>query len=176
MNLVVTPHLKVVTQMCEDPMKEYYQRELARASKVSVGLTNQLLRELAQLQFVTQEKRGKMNFYRLNLKNPVVRQFKVLLNVDSLYGLVKTISKDSRKVILFGSASQGTDVKESDIDLFVLASDKRQVRKEMSQFNRSSERKIVPIIVDANESVKLKRDDSALYENIERGVVLWEAE
>lgn len=176
MNLVETPYLKVVTQLCKDPMKEYYQRELARASKVSVGLTNQLLAGLAESQFVTQEKRGKMIFYRLNLRNPVVREFKILLNVDSLYGLVKAISTGSRKVILFGSASQGTDVRESDIDLFVLTSDKSQVRKEISQFNRRSERRIAPIIVDANEFVKLKRNDQALYENIERGIVLWETE
>ncbi len=176
MNLVGTPYLKVVTQLSKNPMNEYYQRELAKICKVSIGLTNKILRELAQLQFVTQEKRGKMIFYRLNLRNPVVRQFKVLLNVDSLYILVGKISRDSRKIILFGSASQGTDVRESDIDLFVLTSNKSQVRKEISQFNRNSERRIAPIIVDANEFVKLKRDDPALYENIKKEIVLWETE
>ncbi|MBI4232299.1 nucleotidyltransferase domain-containing protein [Candidatus Peregrinibacteria bacterium] len=174
MNLVATPHLKVVTQLCKDPMREYYQRELAIVSKVSVGLTNQFLRELTELQFVTQEKRGKMNFYKLNLKNPVVRQFKILLNVDSLHELIQTISTGSRKVILFGSTSQGTDAKESDVDLFILTSEKDWVRRKISEFNSRSKRKIAPIIVDANGFVKLKRDDKPLYENIGSGIILWQ--
>ena len=37
-------------------------------------------------------------------------------------------------------------------------------------------RAIVPIVVDANDFVKLKRHDRALYENIEKGIVLWQAE
>jgi hypothetical protein len=78
--------------------------------------------------------------------------------------------------MLSSAVPEGTDVKESDMDFFVLTSDKNSVENEISEFNRKSERKIAPIIVDANEFVKLKRNDRALYENIERGITLWQAE
>jgi len=60
--------------------------------------------------------------------------------------------------------------------LFILTSEKNSAQNDVSQLNQKSDRKIEPIIIDANEFVKLKRDDKALYENIERGITLWQAE
>lgn len=116
-----------------------------------------------------------MIFYRLNTGEPTVRQFKVFLNVFTLKDFVSRIRKHSRKVVLFGSVSQGTDVKESDIDIFILSGEKDMVRKEISQFNRKSERKIAPILVSPNEYAKLRREDKPLYENIDRGIIVWQA-
>jgi predicted nucleotidyltransferase len=173
----ITPKLmRVFEFFLSDPMREYHQRELARSAKVSVGSANRILRLLADLGLLTRRRRGRMIFYKLDAEDPVVRQFKALLNVYSLKPLLHAVKRCSRRIVLFGSSAQGTDVKESDIDFFVLASDKKSARNEISEFNRKSERKIAPIIVDANEFVKLKRNDRALYENIERGITLWQAE
>lgn len=114
-----------------------------------------------------------MVFYRLAMDNPVVRQFKVLLNVHQLKPLVDEIKEDSRRVVLFGSCSDGTDVKDSDVDLFILATEKRKIRDEISHFNIEVDRRISPIILDANEVVKLRMEDEPLYERIRRGVLLW---
>lgn len=176
MNLISTPYTKIMTQLARDPMKVYYQRELSRICKVSVGATNLALRELVQLEFVIHEKRGRMYFYKLNLKNPVAKQFKILLNVDDLYSSIREVSKDSVRVILFGSSAEGTDIRESDIDLLILTNEKERVRRQISNFNSKSERRIAPIIVDANEFVKLRREDKPLYERLERGITLWERE
>ena len=175
-NFMAGPRLRVMIRLAKDPMKDFYQRELSRVSKVSIGATNQILRQLAKLGFVTQEKRGRMYFYRLNLKNPVARQFKILLSIDGIYGLVREMAKNTRKIVLLGSSAEGTDVAESDIDLFVLTDQKEYVRRKISDFNRKSDRRIVPIIVDANELVKMRRQDRPLYERIERGIVLWQEE
>jgi predicted nucleotidyltransferase len=173
----ITPTLmRVFEFFLSDPMREYHQREVARSAKVSVGSANRILRLLADLSLLTRQRRGRMIFYKLDAEDPVVRQFKSLLNVYSLKPLLHAVKHCSKRIVLFGSSAEGTDVKESDIDFFVLASDKKSARNEISEFNRKSERKIAPIIVDANEFVKLKRDDRALYENIERGITLWQAE
>jgi len=159
-----------------NPVREFHERELMRRVKVSKGSANKILRQLADHGFLERRKMGRMVFYRLAMGNPVVRQFKVLSNVYSLKILLDRIKQDTKKVILFGSCADGKDVGESDIDLFVLTSNKSTVRSEVSRFNRSSNRKVVPIIVDANEFVKLKKDDEPLYERIQRGIVLWETE
>ena len=173
----ITPTLmKVLELFLSNPMQEYHEREVVRRSRVSKGSANKMLRLLAALGLLTRERKGRMVFYTLNPKEATVRQFKILANVFALKKLTNRLKENSRKVILFGSCAQGTDVKDSDIDLFVLASAKDSVRTSISEYNRSSKRKIAPIIVDANEFVKLKREDKPLYENVERGIVLWEKE
>jgi len=117
-----------------------------------------------------------MIFYKLNLREPMVRQFKVLFNIYTLKKLVDVIKQHTRRIILFGSCSQGIDLKESDFDLFILTLEKEYVRGKISDFNRKNERKIAPIVVDATEFASLKKEDEPLYENIERGITLWEAE
>ncbi len=173
----ITPTLMSVLELfLSDPMREHHQREVARSAKVSVGSANRILKLLADLDMLAGQRRGRMVFYKLNAGDPVVRQFKALLNVYSLKPLLQAARHHSRRILLFGRSAQGSDVKESDIDLFVLTSDKGPVRSEISGSNRKSERKIAPVIVDANEFVRLKRNDRALYENIERGITLWQAE
>jgi len=173
----ITPTLMTVFELfLADPMQEYHEREVVRRAGVSKGSANKMLRLLADLDFLIRERKGRMVFYRLGSKNPVVRQFKILTNVYTLRKLFDKLKQHSRRIILFGSCAQGTDVRESDIDLFILTSEKDSVRKTISEYNRENERKIAPIIVDANEYVSLKRDDEPLYENIERGIMLWEVE
>lgn len=171
----ITPTFMVLFEFfLSDPMQDYHEREVVRKTHVSKGSANKILRLLADLDFLVRERRGRMVFYRLNVKEPTVRQFKAFVNVYALKHLVDILKQNSRRIILFGSCSQGTDVKESDLDLFVLTSEKAYVRHKIGQFNRKSERKVAPIIVDANEFANLKKEDSPLYENIQRGITLWE--
>lgn len=168
--------MNVLEFFLTDPMKEYYGREVSRKTGVSLGSANRILRLLTDVDFLTQERKGKMIIYRLNLKEPVVKQFKILINVFSLKELVSELKLGSQRVVLFGSCSQGTDTKESDIDLFIITIEKERIRKIVNVFNRKLQRHIAPIIVDMNEFIRLKKEDKPLYENIERGIVLWEAE
>jgi len=173
----ITPtFMKVFELFLGDPMQGYHEREVVRRTGVSKGSANGILRLLADLDLLVRERKGRMVFYKLNAKEPVVKQFKVLVNVYKLKELLDRLKERSRRIILFGSCAQGVDVKDSDIDLFVLTSEKNSIRKTISEFNRDSERKIAPIIVDANEFINLKRDGKSLYENIERGITLWETE
>lgn len=159
-----------------DPAQVHHEREVVRGAGVSKGSANKILRRLAGMGFLIRETRGRMVFYRLNLGEPAVRQFKVLANVYSLRGLVDRLRQHSRKVVLFGSCARGVDVRGSDVDLFILSSEKGSVKRIVSDFNRGSERKIAPVIVDSNELVRLRGEDEPLYENVERGIVLWGTE
>jgi len=173
----ITPTLMGIFHVfLAEPMQEYHEREVVRKAGISKGSANKFLRILADLDFLTRERKGRMVFYRLNTKEPVVSQFKVLVNVYTLKRLVDQIKQNSRRIILFGSCAQGIDVKESDIDLFVLTLEKELVRRKIGDFNRKNERKIAPIVVSASEFARLRREDKALYENIDRGIVVWETE
>jgi predicted nucleotidyltransferase len=172
----ITPTLlKVLYLFHEDPMRGLHEREVVRQAKVSKGSANKILRRLSEVGVLSRERRGRMVFYSLNIKNAVARQFKVLLNVYSLNDLVEEIKQDCKKIILFGSCSEGTDVKESDVDLFVLTKEKDKIKLKVNAYRKAGKR-IVPIIVDSNEFAKLRKEDKPLYDRILKGIVLWESE
>ena len=173
----ITPTLlKVLYLFHEDPVQEIHEREVARRARVSEGSANRVLRLLSEVKVLQRNRRGRMVFYRFNSKNAVARQFKVLFNVYSLNALVEKIRNSSKKIILFGSCSEGTDAKESDVDLFILTNEKDKVRSSISDYQKSVLKRISPIVVNSNEFVKLKKEDKPLYERILNGVTLWESE
>jgi len=173
----ITPTLtQVLGLFLSDSMGEYHEREVMRRTRVSKGSANKMLRLLAKENFLKRQRKGRIVLYRLNTKEPTAKQFKILVNVFGLRSLIGELKDHARRIILFGSSADGTDVKDSDIDVFVLTSEKDVVRRKISEFGRKSDRKITPIIVDANELVRLKNRDKPLYENIGRGIVLWETE
>jgi predicted nucleotidyltransferase len=173
----ITPTcMKIIKLFLYDPMQEYHEREVARKTQVSSGSANKLLRLMAHSRMLKRQKRGRMVLYRLDLGSPTAKQFKILANVNSLEGLLSNLKTISKRIVLFGSCSQGIDVSESDIDLMILTDERGFVKEEITRFNSHAKRRIAPIIVDANEFARLRRNDAPLYDNIERGIVLWETQ
>ncbi len=76
--------------------------------------------------------------------------------------------------MLFGSAARGTDSSESDIDLFILAGDQKSVSKAVSGF--ASEREIKPVIKSPVEFAVSQSKDKAFFQEIGKGIVLFEQE
>jgi len=157
-------------------MKEFYQREIARESGVSTGAANQILRILTEKEITTCEKQGRMFFYRYNFQNPVARYFKILLNINELDELVKQLRHLCKRVVLFGSAADGSDVRDSDFDLLVLAADKEKVRSVINKYKLKTDRKLSPIIMSAGEFIELRSKDKPLHARILRGITLWQVE
>jgi predicted nucleotidyltransferase len=173
----LTPKVMTVLEFfLATPLKECYEREVARKTGVSRGSAHKILIMLADVAFLSREEKGRMLIYKLNLAEPTIRQLKIAVNTFALKKLVDKLKQNSRKVVLFGSCSQGADTEDSDIDMLIITAEKEDVRKILSEFNRKSERKVAPITVDMNEFIRLKKEDKPLYENIERGITLWEAE
>jgi len=173
----ITPTLlKILYLFHEDPMQELHEREVVRRAKVSKGSANKILRKLSEAKVLKRDKIGKMVFYRLNLKNAVAKQFKVLFNIYSLNELIERIKQDCKRILLFGSCSEGIDTKESDMDLFILTNEKDKVKSEVSAYQKKTGRRIAGIVVDSNEFAKLRKEDEPLYQRILKGITLWEYE
>ncbi len=173
----ITPaSLAILAQLAEDPMREFYQREIAQEAKVSLGSANKLLKDLEEREMVTLDRRGKMFFYRINLKNPVARQFKILFNVMLLDELVKQLRDSCKRVILFGSCAEGADAKESDMDVFVLTQKKETIIQTINKYERKINRRIAPVVLSSIEWARMRRKDRPLYDNISKGIILWQEE
>ncbi len=162
--------------LLSDPMKEVYVREAARAGGVSLGSAAKILRSLSEFSIVELREQGRMHFYRVNMESAVTRQFKILLNILAMDGLVKRLKEHCRKVIIFGSSAEGTNVVESDIDIFVLTSDPEKVRREINRYERSVEKGISAIVLTPSEFSQLRTRDKPLYDSVVKGMTLWQVQ
>ena len=168
--------LNILHFLLTNPMEQFHEREIVRRTGVSVGAVNQILRRLHEAGLVEKDRRGRTNLYKANLKSPVARQFKILFNVLTLNDLINKIKQISERIVLFGSCAEGTDVKDSDIDLFVLTLDTETVQHEVAVYEQKIDGRLSPIIINSNELAKMKKRDKPLYERIFRGITLWARE
>jgi len=176
MNISDEISMRILTALAEDPDREYYQREIAKLAGISIGATSQKLRQLSGDGVVNVRRSGRMMFYRYNLRDSLAKQLKILLNVNAIHGLVQELKSYTKRVILFGSCAEGTNVKASDIDLLLLTDDAKRAREIISKYGTGIAKKVSPIVVNANEFRQLRSRDKPLYERVSRGIVLWEAQ
>ncbi len=160
--------LNVLKFLIENKGK-YHVRHISRKTELSLGFVSRVLRDLFENELILVEKKGRMMLYNVNDKNPVVKQIKVLLTMMNLYPLIKELRVIVRRIILFGSAFRGENTPDSDIDLFIMSNDSQKIRAVIRK-----NPKIVPIIMNSAEYTNLKEADFALYDQINRGIVLWE--
>jgi predicted nucleotidyltransferase len=80
------------------------------------------------------------------------------------------------EVVLFGSCAEGTDSKESDVDILVVASDKEAAEKTVRKAKSGTGRRISPVILKPLEFSELKEEDPSFYEQANKGTTLWQPE
>ena len=156
--------LSILETLSRDPDKSLYTREVAERSGISVGAASMILRVLEGSHLIDVDEKGGMKFYRINLLNPVAREFKVLFNVQRISRLVEPLKNYSDRIILFGSC----------VDLLVLTSEPQAAKDLFRLFQKKIDRHLSPIIVGAEGLARLRRDDKALFEQVYRGKTLWE--
>ena len=164
---VILKHLAI---HCGDTL---YESEIAKNTRISAGSTNQSLKELLKKEMVTLSKKGNMNFYSLNLDNPLVRQFKVTQTIDGLNGLIGKLKPLAKRIILFGSCAEGVDTQNSDIDIAIISQEEQEVRKIIKK--EEITREIQALIFNSNDFMALAEKDNPLYERIQKGIILWRA-
>lgn len=165
--------LCILSLLTKNPNTPRYQREISRKAKVSIGATNQVLKEFREAGLVTRERRGRMYFYLPDMDNPLIRHFKIFENILELEDLIRKLRGRCSKIILFGSCATGKNTLESDIDLFLQTEDPQKVRKLLNLQKALAER-IKPVIVNNLEFISLKKKDKTFYEQIREGIILWE--
>jgi len=163
---------KVLRVLCNHLGQSFYEREIADLAGVSRSAVNLATRSLYENGLLLREQRGRMNFYAADGRHPVVRQFKVLETVAGLEPILRSLRPLAQRLILFGSAAEGTDTAESDVDLFILAADRKKVLEALRRFEMGA--RVQPVIVNSQELVALKEAEPAFYGQIQRGIRLWE--
>lgn len=166
---------KILGFLLDHPTKGVSQAEIMRGLNLPASTVSVVLERLVnKFKWIISGKVGNTYQYKLDLANPVVRQYKKLRLVERLWPVVEQLQPVSRRVILFGSGAEGRNEEESDVDLMVETSDKKAVREILGSFQTL---KIQGAVKTIPEIMQLKREDPVFYEEVfNRGEVLWEPE
>lgn len=178
-DIVFTNQQKVLMYLLLHPGKSCYEREIARATKISYGSANLVLNYLHKKGFLKRATRGRMCFYSIELSNPYIKELKILYNLLSLEPLVEKLKPHMRKIVLYGSWADGTDTENSDIDLFIVTSSEEKVRSVIDKFSYSDkvgDHKIQAVIYSPEDLLKRDEKERVFLSEVEKGNVLWERE
>lgn len=166
---------KILDFLCRSPYESFYGAEIASRTLLSKGGVNQALRKMAHEGLLETEQKGRMIFYRVDPKSAVVKQYKILKNVSFMEALVEPLKDMCERVILFGSRALGEDACDSDIDIFIVSGQQEKVRNALLS-QRNIKNKIQLIVKTPQQYIGFDKKEPVLYEEIKRGIVLWEKE
>ena len=137
----------------KEKIKEYFfinpntklrVREIERKLKLPLPSVIRYCKELNQEGILTTLKTGNVLFYTADKTNKNFLLEKKLYNIKSLYnsGLIEflKIELSNPVIILFGSYSKGEDTENSDIDLYIETSSKKEI--DLERFEKVLNRKI----------------------------------
>lgn len=167
-----TNTLKILSFLVENPGKELLGSEIQKATSISRSGVYIALRDLIKQKLVLKIKKGKFLMYSVVYDDPVVKQFKVIRNIQSLRPLLEKIKGFSKRIILYGSASRGEDEPASDMDLFILSNNPDEVKNIISEVR--IKRKMQAVIRTPSELADFQDKEEVYYDEVKRGVILWE--
>jgi predicted nucleotidyltransferase len=170
---IATPKQLVLDFISRNYTYEYYDSEVFRELKtIGRASVNNALRELERCGLVERTRKGKIVLNRVRIDHPLVREFKKLRNLSVLFPLIQALQCLAEKVILFGSQAAGTNLPESDIDLFVVSDDKKKIYSMIDQ--TEMEQQIQAIVYNSSEYLKMPKREPELYAEVMKGIVVWE--
>lgn len=151
--------------------REFYEKQVRERTGLSLGAVNKHLKLLAGDGFLLLEKRGKMNFFRLNRDSAVVKHLKVAYSLSSpLAARLGVVGRElGAEFYLFGSVARGEDDESSDWDVLVIGSvGMNELEAGVSPVRREFGKEIKLTVLRRNEWLGLKEKDPAFYERLEK--------
>jgi predicted nucleotidyltransferase len=125
--------IAVMKLMCLNPERKYSGREMARLLNQSASRVLEVLELFRKNAVVHRETIGRSSQWGLNKESIVVEEVSSLINVErKIYMELKSRiyetlirEKSVQKVVLYGSVAREREKPESDIDVFILVTTKK---------------------------------------------------
>ena len=159
---------KVLNVFFDDPIKDFQLREISRIIKLHHKSVLIYIKQLLKLGLIKVNTKTLYKSYNANTDNPMFQRYKKTINQIKLYesGLIDHLYEKSMPscIIMFGGYAKGTDIKESDIDLFIEA---KEDKVDTAKFEEKLGRKIHLVF-----EKDIKELSKELKNNIINGVVL----
>jgi len=162
--------LNILKIFFESPTKEFNVREAARILNIAPATASSQLKSFAKNGFILERKERNLILYKANLENSEYIEAKKYYNMLKIResGIIEELDRFYIKptIILFGSASEGLDIENSDIDLVIISENTKlmNVEKFEKKLNREVQMFAVKNIKDLG--------NPHLINNIINGTVL----
>lgn len=159
---------RVLQLFFDYPTKHFQLREICRILNLGMPSVRNQIKNLEKRNFIKKEKIGIYGSYVSN-KNELFKIYKrndILLRLHEsrlIDFLVDSFTPDA--IVLFGSASRGEDVEESDIDLLIMA---KEEKVDIKIFEKRLKRKIT-----LHFETKISDIPKELLNNIINGIVIY---
>ena len=157
----------------EDPIPKgtgFQLREISRKTSIAPPSVKRYLEELEKAGLITKEKHRIQGYpiYYANRNNDYFKLLKKVTMVQNINesGLLDQINDKCMPdaIILFGSASKGEDLIDSDLDIFIQCKEKKL---DLSKYEKQLNRKINPFYAEDFNGLSKE-----LRNNIINGIVL----
>ncbi|MFH1669454.1 MAG: nucleotidyltransferase domain-containing protein [Candidatus Woesearchaeota archaeon] len=164
---------KVKTQIFENPSKEFHIRLLARKTGLHPNTIITITDRLQKEGLLVKKKSSDTNLtlIRANTQNRQYKLQKTFYNINKINtsGLIDFLEKELSHptIILFGSYAKGENHPESDIDLFIIAAEKKKI--DANKYEDKLGVEIQLLIHTETEFGKLKKNNKELINNVING-------
>lgn len=164
--------LSLLRYFFDDPLGNFHIREIARKSTLSHMTVRKYLQSFVKERILVQHKSKPYPTFAANTSNPKYLNLKLFYNLERLQksNLVSDLEHfyDYPVIVLFGSYAQGSDTKESDIDIFILTNVKKEFL--INKYQRKLHRKISLFVCSEKEFIRMKEKSPELINNICNGI------
>lgn len=165
--------LTILKSFFENPNKEFHIREISRIVKINHTTVRQHLNKLVKEGYLSLAKSKLYLAYKLNISKKTLN-LKLYYNLEKIRksGLIEDLEKyyDYPVIVLFGSYAQARDDSNSDMDLCIISSIKKEFNTE--KYKKALNRDINIRQYNKNSWEKSKKSNSGLINNICNGIIL----
>lgn len=150
-----------------EPTKIHFIREVSRKVNLAQTSVRNHFKFLAENNLISEKSSSPFDGHVANRENEDFIFYKMIYNLSSLKDLKNFIVKSCypKAIVLFGSYLRGEDIESSDIDLFILAKNKKEI--DVSKFENILNRKINLLFSDS-----LTKLDEVIQNKIKNGFLV----
>lgn len=163
--------LKVLELLLYQPGKELGVREISRAAGVSPALVSSTISILKKANIVSGNK--------VEYLHPATKAIKIMLNIEKIESIklihkARGLFKGCKGIGLYGSWANGTNIKDSDLDLWIRSGSESD--EKINEIRRTLKRLGVEanvIVLTEKRLKELKERDFVFYCALHNSFVLW---
>ncbi len=151
---------KILALFFLNPGKEFYFSEVVRLTGTRQGVIQRELKNFAEADILTSEKRGRQIFYAVNQKHPIFQDLRnIIFKTYGVIGKIRDALEPHEEQIsiafVYGSFARGEEISGSDLDLFIVGDIQLdQLVNALSPVEEAIGREINPTLFSANEFKK----------------------
>lgn len=154
-------------------VEEVSVSEVARRLGLSKGLVSQYFGALAKEEIFNRI--GKK--FSVNQRSPKVIALKILINMKWLSEISSILKEMKGSIGLYGSWADGTNTKESDVDIWVKDKlSEEKIAELKGKMSRKMGRNVEILLLDEDRLGRIKKEDPLFYHSLVFGSIILKGE